>query len=284
MGGRLLLQEGQIIDLYDPATGELRQLADQGDQPVFFPAGDAFAYIRAGGCFPTGPESCFTEYSVFEKSLDVEDEAAPGRQVFGWTDFFVRAIDLTPEGRIVFSAKAGPGPAEDGRTLEIYSARLDGGDLRQLTHNAVFDNDPVVSPDGRRIAFSRKVKGRGQIFTMSIDGGHLKRTTRDSARNRQPTWSPDGRRIVYLSQPPGHAAFEEREIYSAGADGGRKRRLTRNQLTEGAAVFSPDGEWIAYLQLGAVWLMKPDGSRQHQLLPVSGGPGYSDLDWAAASS
>ena len=115
---------------------------------------------------------------------------------------------------------------------------------------------------------------------MSIAGGHLRRVTRDSMRNRLPAWSPNGRRLVYLSQPPGHSAFVEQELYTVALADGRKRRLTRNGVTEGAAVYSPDEGWIAFLRLGAVWLMRTDGSDQHQLLPAAGFVGYSDLDWA----
>ena len=278
--GQMLLSGGNHVDLYRPASGDLRRVAQGGNEAVLFPSGEELAYIREVGCFPIGENGCYTEYSIFEKSLD-EEATEPGRGTFGPTDFFVRAVDVTPRGRLVFSAKPGPGPPEGWeRQMEIYSANLDGSGVTQLTHDEAFDNDPVVSPDGTRIAFSRRVHGRGQIFTMRLDGSHLMRVTRDRRRNRLPAWSPNGRRLVYLSQPAGHNAFVEREIYSVAAGGGRGRRLTRNETSEeGTAAYSPDGRSIAFLNAGGVWVMGADGSSPHRILSAPGIPSYEDLDW-----
>jgi len=277
--GQMLLS-GNHVDLHVPATGEVRRVAEGGGNAALFPSGRELAYIRAVGCFPIGPESCYTEYSVFEKSLE-EDAAAPGRGAFGPTDFFVRAVDVAPGGKLVFSAKPGPGPSpvDWARQMEIYSADLDGTGIRRLTHNEAFDNDPVVSPDGTRIAFSRRIRGRGQIFTMRIDGTDVVRVTRDRRRNRLPAWSPNGRRLVYLSQPPERGGWLDREIYTVSASGGPQRRLTYNKASEGEAAFSPDGRSIAFLLFNGVWAMGADGSSPRQILSLPGPPGYEDLDW-----
>lgn len=274
--GQMLLSGGRI-DLYVPATGEVRQVAE-GGEAMLFPSGRELAYIRAVGCFPIAEDSCYTESSIFEKSLE-DDAAAPGQGTFGPTDFFVRAVDVAPQGELVFSAKPGPGPVDWERKMEIYLANLDGSGIRQLTHDEAFDNDPVVSPDGARIAFSRRVHGRGQIFTMRIDGTDMVRVTRDRRRNRLPAWSPNGRRLIYLSQPPRHAGYVELEIYAIGASGGPQHRLTHNEMSEGKADYSPDGRSIAFLALDGVWAMGADGSSPHEILTSSRLSGYEDLDW-----
>lgn len=274
--GQMLLS-GSKADLYVPATGEVRPVAE-GGEAVLFPSGLDLAYIREVGCFPIGEDSCYTEYSIFTKSLE-EDAAAPGRGTFEPTAFFVRAVDVSPHGKLVFSAKPGPGPVDWERQMEIYSANLDGTGVRQLTHDEAFDNDPTISPSGTRIAFSRRVHGRGQIFTMRIDGSDVVRVTRDRKRNRLPAWSPNGRRLVYLSQPPRHAGFVDREIYTVEATGGQQRRLTFNQVSEGKADYSPDGRSIAFISLGDVWAMGADGSSPRQILASPRLSGYGDLDW-----
>jgi Tol biopolymer transport system component len=274
---------GRGIDLLDPGTGEIRPVVESGTGPAFFPSGEGIAYVRAGGCFPSGgPEGCYTEYSVFEKSLSDSDPAAPGRQVLGWTDFFVRAVSVAPNKRLVFSAKPGPGPGEKpyGNGIEIYSIAWDGSDLRRLTDNDVFDNDPAVSPDGRYVAFARRVHGRGQIFSMRIDGTHVRRLTRDKRRNRLPAWAPGGHRLAFISA---HAQSLKREIFTVSAQGGRQRRLTHNEATETVPVYSPDGNWIAFVREGAIWAMAADGSSARPLVPSSGIAGYHGLDWAPAA-
>jgi dipeptidyl aminopeptidase/acylaminoacyl peptidase len=278
--GRLLVAGGGSVRLFDPGTGGVRRVARRASEPVFFPSGKRFAYIREGGCYPAGGHSCYTEYSIFEKSFAERDLTARGHQVFGWTRFFVRAVDVASPGRLVFSAEPGPGPDEHRRAMEIYSSALDGSEVRRLTHNHAFDNDPVVSPDGRYVAFSRRVKRRGQIFSMRIDGTHVTRLTHDGRRNRLPFWAPDGHRLAFISQPRGPEGFVHREIYSVAARGGRERRLTHNREVEIRATYSPDGRSIAFLQRGSLWLMGASGAFPRQILASGESPGFEEgLDW-----
>jgi Tol biopolymer transport system component len=277
--GRLLIG-GDGIDLFDPSTGKVRHVLERGMEPAFYPSGRAFVYIRGGGCHPIRPKSngCYTEYSVFERSLDKVDPKASGRRVFGWAEFFVRAVDVAPGGRLIFSAKPGPGPGKNARGLEIYSSSRSGGEVRRLTHNRVFENDPAVSPDGRHIAFARRVHGRSQIFSMRIDGSHVTQLTHGGRRNRLPSWSPDGRRLLFISQSA--SGLGKREVYSVGASGRQLRRLTHNRIREHSPSFAPNGSSIAFLSGGDLWLMGADGTRPRRALSGNIDTGYEEgLDW-----
>ena len=82
------------------------------------------------------------------------------------------------------------------------------------------------------------------------------------------------------------------EVYRAKADGSDVTRMTT--IGAGKPMWSPDGRWIAYQDLtSAVYLMRPDGSDQHNVAPpssywfwlhdnsglvVSDGPQYDLLD------
>jgi Tol biopolymer transport system component len=278
--GRLLIPDGHGgIELFDAKNGDQRRVAKRAARPAFASDGKAFAYIREGGCFRI-PKGCYTEYSIFLKSLADHRAQTPGRQVFGWKQFFVRAVDVAPGGRLIFSAEPGPGPGRRGRGLEIYSAAPDGSRIRQLTHNRVFDNDPAVSPDGRFVAFSRRVHGRGQIFTMRIDGRGVLRVTRDDSRDRSPAWSPGGRRILYVSQSAAES-HRRREIYAIRADGQNRQQLTFNQVVESEPTYSPDGRWIAYVQAGELWAMRPGGTDPRRVLAPRKSSGFEGgIDWA----
>ena len=62
------------------------------------------------------------------------------------------------------------------------------------------------------------------------------------------------------------------EVYRARADGTEVKRMTT--IGAGKAMWSPDGRWIAYQdQVNAVYLMRPDGSEQHNVSP----PGIYDF-------
>ncbi len=278
--GRILVNGGDAkLELFDPATGVRRVVAEQASEPAFLPSGKGFAYIREGGCFHI-PRGCFTEYSVFEKPFGERDPSAPGRRVFSWTRFFVRSLDVAPNGRLVFAAEPGPGPGNRGRGLEIYSSAPNGTDVRRLTHNSVFDNDPRLSRDGHFIAFARKVHGRGQIFRMRIGGSHERRVTVDGRRDRLPSWSPSGRRLAFISQPAGSEGGKRRHIYSIGSRGGPERQLTTTPGTENNPVFSPDGRSIAFIKLSSLRVMRDDGSNPRRLLAPLRPAGFElGLDW-----
>jgi hypothetical protein len=280
--GRLLIAGGGTVRLFDPGTGRVRPVARHASEPAFFPSGKGFVYIREGGCYSysAGVNGCYKAHSVFEKSFAERDSAVAGRRVFGWAQFFVRAVDIASGGRLIFSAETGPGQGGNGRDMEIYSSALDGSDVRRLTHNRVFDNDPVASPDGRYVAFSRRVGGRGQIFSMRIDGTHVTRLTHDGGRDRLPSWAPDGRCLVFISQSRGPGGSSGREIYSVGARGERERRLTHSPAVESRPTYAPTGHSIAFLRLGSLWLIGVDGSFPRQILAYSEPPGFEEgLDW-----
>lgn len=274
--GRILLT-GEKVELFSPATGAVRPVATRGGEPAFLPSGRGFVYIRESGCSPDGHGGCFTNYSVFEKSFSQRNPRAMGRRVFPWREFFVREVDVAPNGRLVFSASPGPGPRKN---LSIYTASLSGRHVRRLTRGH-FDNDPVVSPGGSRIAFARRVHGgRAQIFSIRLGGGGLTQLTHDRGRDRLPDWAPNGRRLAFISQPPGRDAFRRREIYTVGAGGGRERRLTHNREIEDDPVFSPDGRHIAFLRDGDLWTMGAGGGAPREVLRGRGYVGFEGgVDW-----
>ena len=64
----------------------------------------------------------------------------------------------------------------------------DGKDLTRLTTNDAIDNQPVWSPNGRRIAFVSYLDGDAEIFVMDADGANQTRITNNDAEDTSPSW------------------------------------------------------------------------------------------------
>jgi Tol biopolymer transport system component len=99
------------------------------------------------------------------------------------------------------------GANSTGRPGGIYLLRDDNTAMRQLTRfpdvDGTWSNDPrkplpddqpSISPDGLKIAFTSNRAGNFDIWVMDINGRHLRRLTTSSAREVDPAWSPDGQR------------------------------------------------------------------------------------------
>jgi dipeptidyl aminopeptidase/acylaminoacyl peptidase len=108
--------------------------------------------------------------------------------------------------------------------------------------------DPQVSPDGSRIAFTRvdvdRVENtyRRGIWLAPSEGGPPMPFTAGTKQDSSPRWSPDGKHLAFVSTRGG----EKPQIYIIPTDGGEARQLTN--LPQGASnpAWSPDGKFVAF--------------------------------------
>jgi TolB protein len=137
---------------------------------------------------------------------------------------------MNPDGSGVVRLTTGPGTSSwsprwtpDHRKIvfvsnrngseEIFIMEADGSNATQLTFTACCDRNPVVSPDGTRIAFQRLGAG---IFLMNLDGSNPTQVTFDLG-DVHPAWYPDGSRIIFANiADPIHA------FWKVNADGSNR--------------------------------------------------------------
>lgn len=148
---------------------------------------------------------------------------------------------------------------------DIYVMNDDGTGRRRLTKNMkLSDLTPRWSPDGRRIAFIRKVMGfaqrTGELFVMNANGTELQRLTHDDVNDSYPSWSPDGKKIGFQSQRSGRSEVHVIDLETlvvtqlTGLDG--KRSSTTPD-------WSPDGTQIVYnFSSNNIYLMAANGEDQ----------------------
>lgn len=87
--------------------------------------------------------------------------------------------------------------------MELYVARADGSDKRQVTHLGNANWAPFFTPDGQHILFcSNHASKRGfpfNLFLINVDGTGLEQVTFDSSFDSFPMFSPDGKKLVFAS-------------------------------------------------------------------------------------
>jgi Tol biopolymer transport system component len=135
----------------------------------------------------------------------------------------------------------------------IWKMRSNGTHKRALTpyvhgiDNEAVDFSPSVSPNGKRIAFTRFFSGglAARVFVMRADGSNPHPVTPWRLEGGNPDWAPGGHRIVFNSNTPraGSSLFVMRP---GGSD---IHRLTPDRFphSDGLPAYSPQGNRIAFI-------------------------------------
>ena len=146
-------------------------------------------------------------------------------------------------------------------TFDIFTARPDGSDLKQLTTTTGYDAETTITLDGKKLVFTSMRDGDLDIYTMDADGKHVRRLTSELGYDGGPFWSYDGKQIVYRANHPQtekeksdyldllkHNLIRPTtlEIWVMNADGSNKRQVTHNGKANFGPYFFPDGRRIIF--------------------------------------
>jgi dipeptidyl aminopeptidase/acylaminoacyl peptidase len=162
----------------------------------------------------------------------------------------------------------------------LWQVPVDGGRPQQLTRGTVRDSRPLVSPQGRRVAFLRRpAEGdvHSQVWILPLDGGEPWRLTDLKHGAESMAWSPDGRRLAvttatddlrfivgsdekgkaprarritrldFRGDEAGHRDRRSHLFVLSVRAGARPRQLTRGDYEVSRPVWSPDGTSIAFV-------------------------------------
>jgi TolB protein len=196
------------------------------------------------------------------------------------------------DGRIAFNAFV-----EETESVEIYTARPDGGDVQQLTSEpqTVSSELPDWSPDGQRIAFQSDrvdVDGRDdyQVYVMNADGSDVTQLTRGPGFHGTPAWSPDAASLAIATDWDDYPALQGIWIIPASDPGGVTREEARRVTTLPAGFdsdselqYSPDGSSIVFTRFksgrkSAIHRVGVDGTGLERLTKWK--LNASDPDWS----
>jgi hypothetical protein len=111
-------------------------------------------------------------------------------------------IGSTPTVRAVTrSSNSGILVFATGSGGDLYRINTDGTGLQKLAGGVI---DPVVSPDGTQVAFTRWDGAEfGVLYVMNIDGTGERAILNETRQAKSPTWSPDGQEIIVSFQHGG---------------------------------------------------------------------------------
>jgi TolB protein len=199
-------------------------------------------------------------------------------------------------GQIVFVAEqAAPNHAQ------IWIQNANGTNLRQLVTSAFDDRSPAISPDGKRVLFTRYVPDgapldNAGVFVINVDGTGLRQI---DMLGEDPSWSPDGSRIVLTRGlfDTGSAAPYNVALWTEKLDGTGLRQVTRKGLRcdngcpggyqDNRARWSPDGTTLVFMrdnyttpEQHEIWWIFPQSSILHEMRVTPQGLDADDPQWS----
>ena len=146
-------------------------------------------------------------------------------------------------------------------TYDIFVARPNGSELKQLTNTPGYDAEATISTSGKQIVFTSTRNGDLDIYTMDANGRNVRQLTNEVGYDGGPFFSRDGRQIVYRAHHPqsekDKADYQSLlksnlirptmlELWVMNVDGSNKRQVTRNGKANFAPYFFPDGKRIIF--------------------------------------
>jgi len=124
---------------------------------------------------------------------------------------------------------------------------LDGkhdNNTQQLTTGTLTISFPSISPDGKKIAFSKGIPNtEANISTIPLEGDQEQRLTFLKSNNVNPVWSPDGQQIAFGSNQDG-----QNRVWIIDIDKSSQMHLTKGRYWP--LTWSNDAEWIYVVNPG----------------------------------
>jgi eukaryotic-like serine/threonine-protein kinase len=173
-------------------------------------------------------------------------------------------------------------------TMNLWSVRIGGKDLQQLTFGETSYLSPDLDASGTLVA--TRARTQFDIWKYPVDGKPQDNTRRGIQITHQtgavqtPSVGPQDRELVYLSDSGGHG-----NLWILNLESGATRQITFEQdprLALGLPVWSPDGAHIAYVTRSRTswnvdqWLIRPDGTNARKVSELGGWAAWSpDSHW-----
>jgi TolB protein len=171
--------------------------------------------------------------------------------------------DFLVDGKRILYSSTASGYAQ------IYSATLDGSDLRRISNSRSIEMEPKVNPKtGGEIVFVSGRSGYPQIYKMNMEGADVIRLTTGEGEAVNPSWNPDGQHIVFAWTKG--FEFGNFNIFIMDVATRDVVQLTHGTGRNENPVWAPDGKHIVFSsnrsgRASQIWTMLADGTQLKQL-------------------
>jgi Tol biopolymer transport system component len=161
---------------------------------------------------------------------------------------------FSPDGAHV--AFAWEGPHRDN--FDIYVKPVGTGETLRVSSDPAYETSPVWSPDGRFIAFLRRLSnGKEAVILIPAFGGEERRLSESYQSPLDPVgpflaWMPDSRWLVVARRPSSAAPYELNLVSLAD---GKSRRLTTppaHSWGDAGPALSPDGKRLVFTRTRSI--------------------------------
>jgi len=127
---------------------------------------------------------------------------------------------------------------------DIWVAGKDGSNPRRITVNPDVEAEPMLSPDGKWIAFSGNYDGNNDVYVVSANGGIPRRITFHPYGDVVRGWHGNDK-ILFSSARESYSP-RYHKLFEADINGGLPQALKMPEAHQGN--ISPDGKYTAYIK------------------------------------
>ncbi len=153
---------------------------------------------------------------------------------------------------------------------EVWSMDYDGSNQKQVTNYKTITRDPVVSADGKLLAFTTYAAGTPQVRIHStLTGNRVTFVNPKSSMVLTPEFTPNGKQLLFSTRLEELDGFAQ--LYIADVDGGDLRRLSNVRAIEVSPRVNPKtGNDVLFIRSNQLWHMNINGGDLERLTDGTG--------------
>ncbi|MCX6140558.1 MAG: hypothetical protein NTX15_07000 [Candidatus Kapabacteria bacterium] len=149
--------------------------------------------------------------------------------------------------------------------LELWTMKIDGTELHQVTNELGYDGGAFFSPDGTKLVYRasrprteeaqreyKELLAQGlvaptdmEIFTCNVDGSNVQQITNLGKANWAPYYHPSAKKIIFSSNHASQRGYDF-QLYMVNLDGTGLDQITTESIFNAFPMFSPDGKYLVW--------------------------------------